>query len=70
MNRGFTPQEACKIALAHKGNKKCNVKHFYNGRSVADIFGGSNTKQYKRVMGRVERGVSMKDSVEMELCCL
>lgn len=64
LNKGLEPKKACMKAKRNRGNRKAHTKHYYMGKPLSDILGGSWTKAYSDVMNAYNRGYKIEEAVK------
>lgn len=66
MEKGLDPKKACYKAKRNrnKGKKRVHIKHYYMGKPLYEILGGSWTKAYCDVLNAYNRGYSIEEAVE------
>ena len=62
LDKGFTPEDACDLALKVKGSHK--PKHFYKGELVCRLLGGSHSNEYKFFIKKIKQGFSVEEAFE------
>jgi translation initiation factor 2 alpha subunit (eIF-2alpha) len=63
MEKGLEPKKAC-IKAKKLGKRQVHIKHYYMGKPLYEILGGSWTKAYCDVMNAYNRGYKIEEAVK------